>query len=100
MLYINIIKTNKRPTLIKAGIDLISSVKIVKNKQKIKYKTNLILFKKRLYIAKANKSVLIPRAPFTNRSTRPTLTTLTTLRIVGEKVKVCFINFSKLIPKI
>ena len=35
-------------------------------------------------MASANSNVLIPRAPFTNRSTRPILATRTTLRRVGE----------------
>lgn len=35
-------------------------------------------------IASANKSVRIPFAPFTNRSTLPTLATLTTRRSVGD----------------
>lgn len=35
-------------------------------------------------IAKANSKVLIPFAPFTKRSTRPTLATRTTRRRVGD----------------
>lgn len=35
-------------------------------------------------MAKANKSVLIPFAPFTKRNTRPTLATRTTRRSVGD----------------
>ena len=35
-------------------------------------------------MASANSNVRIPRAPFTNRSTRPILATRTTLRRVGE----------------
>ena len=42
-------------------------------------------------VTKANKSVRIPLAPSTNRSTLPTFTTLTTRKTVGEKVKYNFL---------
>ncbi len=49
-------------------------------------------------MTKANRSVRIPRAPFTKRSTRPTLTTLTIRKTVGEKLINDLINFSKITP--
>lgn len=52
----NITKNNKRQMLKRAGSDM----------------------------AKAKRSVLIPFAPFTRRSTRPTFATRTTLNSVGE----------------
>lgn len=43
-----------------------------------------ILNKAGMDMAKANNSVLIPLAPFTNRRTRPTFATRTTRSNVGE----------------
>lgn len=45
-------------------------------------------------IAKANNKVLMPFAPFTRRSTLPTLATLTTLRSVGETKYFSMISLS------
>lgn len=45
-------------------------------------------------MASANNNVLIPLAPFTKRSTRPTFATLTTLNNVGDTKYFSIISLS------
>lgn len=61
-------------------------------------KSKPMLTRAGIEMANANRSVRMPRAPLTNRKIRPTRTTRITLKIVGENVKICFINSSKTIP--
>ncbi len=61
-------------------------------------KSKPMLTRAGIEIANAKSRVRIPRAPFTNRKIRPTRTTRITLKMVGENVKICLTNSSKIIP--